>query len=188
MGGPRLTPEQIETAAEVYGKTGSTSAAADAVGVNESTLRAAFKRMRIARNRDLHRAAVDNGLRRGRRQIGELLEKVGNQFLDDLRAGAVEPLHRLQSAGAYATLFRELARLKVLDLKQRQARLTREQTRAQIERLRSADGDGSTLKLPKFLLTERPENEASPAAPAAPAAPVDCDGYDDDEPEPTEAQ
>lgn len=65
MGGPRLTPEEVEIASEVYGRTGDTSAAAAAINRNESTLRAFFERVRIARNRDAHVRACEDGLREG---------------------------------------------------------------------------------------------------------------------------
>lgn len=65
MGGPRLTPEQLEEASEVFARTDNVSEAARAVGVNESTLRAAFDRVRIARNRDLHARACEEGLQEG---------------------------------------------------------------------------------------------------------------------------
>lgn len=134
MGGPRLTPEQLEQAAEVFERTDNTSAAAASIGVAESTLRAAFARNRIARNRDLHRTAIDRGLRTGRKHLVTAVDLLGEQLADELRSGVLEPADRHHCAGALGIVMRELGRLRLLDLKCRQAALTRAQTRLAIAR------------------------------------------------------
>jgi hypothetical protein len=166
MGGPRLTPEQLDTAAEVFARTNNISEAAASIGVNESTLRAAFQRVRIARNRDLHRKAVERGLRRGRKHLADAANLLGEQLVTELRSGGLEPLERLQCAGALGTVMRELVRLRLLDLKIQQAALTRAQTRASTKRILAAvehDGDAPALSIPLFLLTERPDNDGAAA-------------------------
>lgn len=164
MGGPRLTPEQLERAAAIFAKTNNASAAAAAVGVNESTLRAALKRVRIARNRDLHRQAVERGLRTGRKHLEKVVDLLGQQLVDELEGGGLEPLERAQCTGALGTAMRELGRLQLLDLKRQQAALTRAFTRARI-RAESDDGDGPKLTIPQFLTRERRDDDAVDGAP-----------------------
>ena len=168
MGGPRLTPEHIEQAAEVFERTGNASAAAASIGVAESTLRAVFARNRIARNRDLHRKAVERGLRKGRKHLAKAADLLGSQLVTDLESGdsgSLEPLERLQCAGALSAVMLSLTRLALLDLKSRQARLTRAQTRIAIAKANkelNGEGDGGpALSIPVFLLTERPDNDAA---------------------------
>ncbi len=163
MGGPRLTPEQLEQAAEVFERTGNTSAAAASIGVAESTLRAVFARNRIARNRDLHRAAVERGLRRGRRHLSDAANLLGEQLVEELRTEGLEPLERLQCASALSAVMLSLTRLALLDLKSRQAALTRAQTRIAIARAsKELNGEGGPkLTIPVFLLTERPDNDGA---------------------------
>lgn len=168
MGGPRLTPEQLELAAEVFAKTNNTVTAAAAIGVNESTLRAAFARTRIARNRDLHRAAIDRGLRTGRKHLVTAVDLLGEQLADELRSGVLEPADRHHCAGALGIVMRELGRLRLLDLKCRQAALTRAQTRIAIAKANkelNGEGEGGPkLTVPVFLLTERPDNDGAEGA------------------------
>jgi hypothetical protein len=165
MGGPRITPEQLEQAAEVYERTGNTSEAARAIGCTEGALRAAFKRERITKNSEAHRRAIEKGLRSGRAHLATAVDLIGEQFADELKSGGLEPGERAQCAAALTALVRELGRLKVLDLRTRQAALTRAQTRIAIQRSRKElEGDGSDgpkLVIPAFLLTERPDNDGA---------------------------
>ena len=58
MGGPRLTPDALATAAKVYATTGNYSDAARAINAAVTTTRAALVRARIAKNCNLHAQAV----------------------------------------------------------------------------------------------------------------------------------
>lgn len=183
--GPRLTPDQLGRAAQVLGETGSYERAAEAIGSDRSTVRKALRRLGSPRESTRHEAAVQEGLRRGRKRLTAVVTRLGDQLLEELRAGSMEPKDSANLARALALCVNSLRGLDARCDAKRQARLTREHTRAQTERLRAADGDGSTLKLPAFLLTERRENDTAPAA--GPEA-SDASADEGDDPEPTEAQ
>lgn len=183
--GPRLTPDQLATAARVVGETGSYERAAEAIGSDRSTVRKAMVRLASPRESTRHERAVQDGLRRGRKRLTAVVTELGDQLLNELRAGSMEPKDSANMARALALCVNSLRGLDARCDAKRQARLTREHTRAQTERLRASDGDGdgSTLTLPAFVLTERPENQTATEPP-----PPDGDDGDDDEPEPPEAQ
>ncbi len=192
MGGPRLTPEQLDVAAEVFAKTGNTSSAAAAIGVNESTLRAAFARGRIARNRDLHMRAIETGLRRGRKHLAKALDLLGKTFVEELEgvgSSGLEPGEAAQRAGALATLTRELIRLTVLDLRRRQASLTRSKTRAEIVRLKEGDAGELTTEeraALRQLLATRPRAEESPRGESGQGADSAVAGDSESTPDPSQ--
>lgn len=136
MGGPRLTPEEVEIASEVYARTSDTSAAAAAIHRNESTLRAFFERVRIARNRDLHARACEDGLREG---LGFLMD-VARDCHGVLTRRTTTPSGL--EASDFAALGRAVnqaiatvAALAERDEKRRQARLTRQKTRGDIAKV-----------------------------------------------------
>lgn len=137
MGGPRITATQVETASRVYAETGSVREAAAAAGVAHQTLHDYFKRERIGRNRTRHAEACDRGLREGRRSlrvsvglVDSLLEKTaaGNP---DMEPRDIAALLNAKS-NSIATLDKVAARVDA----QKQARLTRAKTRAEIQLLR----------------------------------------------------
>lgn len=136
MGGPRLSPEQLEAAAEVFARTNNTSEAARFIGCNESTLRAAFERERIARNRELHARACEDGLQEG----VKLLRDVATE------CHAILTRRVTTAAGLEASDFAALGRtvnqaestiaaLAEREEKRRLARLTREKLRADIAKV-----------------------------------------------------
>lgn len=182
--GPRLTPDQLATVARVVGETGSYAAAAEAIGSDRSTVRKAMVRLASPRESTRHERAVQEGLRRGRKRLSAVVTELGDQLLNELRAGSMEPKDSANMARALALCVNALRGLDARCDAKRQARLTREHTRAQTERLRASDGDGSTLTLPAFVLTERPENQTA----TEPEPPPPDDDGDGDEPEPPEAQ
>ena len=138
MGGPRLTPEQIEEASEVFGRTNNTSEAARAIGVNESTLRAAFDRIRIARNREAHARACEAGLQEGLGLLmdvahdchGVLTRRISTP--SGLEASDFSALGRAVNQ-AVATV----AALAERDEKRRQARLARVKVRGDIAKVQA---------------------------------------------------
>lgn len=141
MGGKRLTPQQIEDASKVFAETNNVSEAARAIGVSPFTLRDAFKRERIAKNRHLHTQACERGLRKARKQsdgIAALLARVlkYDTVGANLETVGLEP-------GDFAKLVQAFngtvaQRLAVADRedRRRQSALTRAKTRAEIELLR----------------------------------------------------
>ncbi len=69
MRGVPLTPEQIEQAAEVYGRTSNYSEAARAIGVDESAVRRALKRRGEPKRAELHALAIQRGIRDARKYL-----------------------------------------------------------------------------------------------------------------------
>lgn len=139
MGGRQLTPEQIEAASKVFGQTGNVSEAARAIGVSPFTLRDAFKRNRITKNRQLHAQACERGLREARAQVTrvsgmlERLLKTDAQTIEDL---GMEPGDIAKLSQAFNGTVAQ--RLAIADREERrkQSKLTRDKTRAEVELLR----------------------------------------------------
>lgn len=175
MGGPRLTPEQFERAAAVFAATANVSEAARAIDVNESTLRSAFERERIARNREAHARACEEGLHEGLTYLLDVARKCHGVMVGEVQAG--EGLSPQDFAGLGRTVNQALATIVSLaerEEKRRQAALTRRETRAKIKLLENPPGPrpGSpggkpAMEVPQILATPRLE---------APAAPDDGDG------------
>lgn len=134
MGGPRLTPEQIERAAEVYARTGNTSEAARAIGANESTLREAFKRARIAKNRELHAKACERAMRRGRQRIEHFASVIEGSLGN---AGEIEPRDAAALINAHSKAMDTVIAIADAERVRKQSKLTREKTRAEIDMLRA---------------------------------------------------
>ena len=134
MGGPRLTPEQIERAAEVYARTGNLSESARAIGVAVETLRYAFKRLRIAKNRQLHAEACERGIREQRerlRRLSSIAESViGN-------AGELEPKDLAALMNATSKAADTMVTFASREDSRKQSKLTREKTRAETELIRA---------------------------------------------------
>lgn len=142
MGGPRLTPEQLDRAAEVFAKTGNTSEAARVVGVAESTIRSALTRQRIARNRELHTRACEAGMRRARKYLATGLVTIDktirdNAFLEEGNTAPVtlEPEQLARLVGAMAQGAQSLVKLRESDDVRAIARLQRAKVRAEIARI-----------------------------------------------------
>jgi len=136
MGGPRITATQVETASRVYAETGSIREAAAAAGVSHVGLTQYFARERNFQKRTRHAEACDRGLREGRRSlrvsvglVDSLLEKTaaGNP---DMEPRDIAALLNAKS-NSIATLDKVAARVDA----QKQARLTRAKTRAEIKLL-----------------------------------------------------
>ena len=139
MGGPRLTPDLIGRASEVFASTGNLSEAARSIGVGESTLRAAFVRMKVARNRDLHARACEQGLRKARKRLarlGEMAETYVERLTSNADAPAIEPRDLAAVLNATAKLADSLGGIADRVERTKQGRLTRDKTRAEIELLR----------------------------------------------------
>ncbi len=137
MGGPRVTPKELETAARVFAETGNASEAARAVGRTESTIRAAFKAERIARIRDLHTLRLERGLRDARKQIvnvSRLLERVFDA--ESPEALGLEPADIAKLVQAFNGTVAQRIALADRDDRGRQAELLRRKTRAETKLLR----------------------------------------------------
>lgn len=148
--GKPLTADQLQTAAEVYGRTGSFSEAARAVGVDESAIR---RRFAEEPNRaELHARATARGLRKGRKHLTEISDALARSLLQELRAGQLEPMGASAAARAVSQCVTALTRLDERIERGQQSRLTRAKTRADI---RVAEAQAA-------LLTAKANGSASP--------------------------
>lgn len=134
MGGPRVAPEMLKRAAEVYERTGYISEASRATGIAEETLRDAFNRLRIARNRSAHAKACEAGLRRARKRLDALGALVGGFIAEN--AGSIEPRDLAAVLNAAAKLSDSLGAIAEREDRRRSGKLAREKTRAEIAVLR----------------------------------------------------
>lgn len=178
MGGPRLTPEQVETAAEVFGRTGNTSEAARAIGVPESTLRTWFEKnrtaMRTARNRELHTRACETGLRKARKYLTTGLAVVDkmlrdNAFLGETEGGgavpvSLEPEQLARLVGSLGQAATAMVKLSEAGDTRRQARLSRAKSRADIRKVNAEiaalEREGApTMEKLLTMLSQMPEGD-----------------------------
>lgn len=177
--GPHLTPDELGEAAKVYVREGSFALAAEAIHRDESTVRKALRRLGYPDLSSLHRARVEDNLRRGRASLNrtrkKLDAKIASATLGELVAIA---------KGLSLTVGR-LTALGELELRRRQAALTRRKTKAEIAALEK----GVTLNPEQLLgyLAALPREElvaliaqlkanrgAAPTTPATPAPSTDA--------------
>ena len=132
--GVPLTPGQLAVAAEAYARTGSYADAGRAIDVDESVARRALLRGLEAGGEServaLHARAIDRGLRDGRRALTEVNGKLRKKITGSSKIGELVSI----SKGLSLSVAR-LADLAELELKRRQAHLTRAKTRAEIRSL-----------------------------------------------------
>jgi Mn-dependent DtxR family transcriptional regulator len=131
--GVPLTPEQIAQIATLFATTGNAAEVARQMGLDTSTVTRALGKIPEQERAILHREALVRGFRNGRRRLEKVSRKVGREFVVQLDAGSVEPAHIAQMTSALTAINRELVRMDLLEIKRRQARLTRAETRARIE-------------------------------------------------------
>ncbi len=134
MGGPRLTPEQIEKASAVYAKTGNVSEAARAIGCPIQTLSDAFKRIRIVRNRKLHAEACERAMRRGRQRIEHFASVIEGSLGN---AGELEPKDAAALINAHSKAMDTILAIADAERVRKQSKLSRDKTRAEIDMLRA---------------------------------------------------
>lgn len=175
--GPNVTADDRAKAAEVYARTGSYTEAAAAIGRDESTVRKMLARMGLSPNlSDLHARAIERGLRKGRRALGALNTKLREKIDRVSKVGEMVSIAK----GLSLTLARQTA-LAELELKRRQAALTRRKTRAEIrqldkgaptpEQIVAALAAMSREDLVSVLTRLRPEPAALPEPTPAPTDP-----------------
>ncbi len=137
MGGKRLTPDQMERAAEVLAKTNNVSDAARAIGVAVSTMRYAFERERIAKNRHVHARAIERGLRTGAKQLDRVASLLAKLLdADDPMALGMEPGDIAKVAQAFNGTVSQRVSISDREERRKQSALTREKTRAEIALLK----------------------------------------------------
>ncbi len=167
--GTPLTPEQLARAADAYARTGTYAEAGRAIGVEESVARRALLRAlgsgeeseRVA----LHARAIERGLRDGRRALTEVNGRLRTKILGASKIGELVSI----SKGLSLSVAR-LADLVELELKRRQARLTRAKTRAEIRSLeKGAPTPEQVLAALQALTTESLIELLGRVRPGAPA-------------------
>lgn len=170
--GTPLTPEQLARAADVYARTGTYAEAGRAIGVEESVARRALLRALSAGEEServaLNARAIERGLRNGRRALTELNGRLRKKVSTASKIGELVSI----SKGLSLSVAR-LADLAELELKRRQARLTRAKTSAEIRALdKGAPTPDQVLAalqgLPREALVDL-LGRLRPSAPAPPA-------------------
>lgn len=141
--GVPITPEQLERASQVYGETGNVLETSRRVGIPESTLRTAFKRAGLAKRRELHTRALEAGIRKARKGLTRSLDLVDRLLNDENKDGSsIEAREVAQLMNARAKAADSLLQVAQNADRAKQARLTREKTRAEIALIQAkARGD-----------------------------------------------
>lgn len=168
--GVPLTPEQLAAIASAYALTGNASEVARQLGVDVSTVTRALGRIPEQERATLHRAAINRGLREGRRHLAKAQKKLAKVLFQELDAGSAEPQHLAQLTNAFVSTVRELNRMSLLDLRTQQARLTREVTRAELRKLNGKDKPKTNFAVPTYLAEPRTDTPTPTPIPA-PATP-----------------
>jgi hypothetical protein len=140
-----LTPDEIELAATVYGRTGSYQAAADAVGSDRSNVRRRLIARGEPQRATLHAHACARGLRKARSHVARTLDLVARVLNEETGAGvSLEPKDLAALANTMARLSETLVSVSDREDRRRGARLTREKTRAEIVALAKNGSDKPT--------------------------------------------
>lgn len=154
----RLTPAEIEKASKVYTETANLSEAARSIGVGESTLRYAFKRLKIASNRDAHTRACERGVRAARKAIRHGLGKIPERF--DIADSAKEFADVMRAATDAA---RTLLQLEERAERRRLSALQRSKLRAEVKAIEGGGGEGIAKLILPAVLVDR-WNDSSPGS------------------------
>jgi molybdenum-dependent DNA-binding transcriptional regulator ModE len=134
--GTPLTTEQIRALGASYAKSRNVAHAARKHGVSYAAAWKAIHGAKNDRRRYLQERAVERGLRDGRRALVANGNAIAALLATELLSGSVEPSHVAALQSAHSSTQRELVRQSLLELKRKQAALTREKTRAEIRALR----------------------------------------------------
>lgn len=129
--GPEITLEELAVAIEVYVRTGSYTAAAEAIGRDVSSTRKAILRASLPEKSKLHARAIELGLRNGRKLLTRTNRALGKKIKPTAKTGELVSVAK----GLSLTLAR-LTDLSELELKRRDASLHRQKVRAEIDALR----------------------------------------------------
>jgi hypothetical protein len=129
--GVPLTPAQLAQAAEVYTRTGNYSEAARAIGVDPDTV---ARRLGDRKRSDLHARALARGVRRARRHLVAGMDVAAALLAKEKTDGAgMEPRDVAAVLNATSRASEALLALEERRDRARQARLTRDKTRAETE-------------------------------------------------------
>lgn len=132
MRGQKLTNTQIETAIRVYGETGNACEAARQAGCGESSVRALMARGILAKQRDRHARLCEVALRKSRRSLRGLGERVETFITENLETGSLEPRDLAALVKARADLAATIAKIADREDRRRTGVLERQRLRAEI--------------------------------------------------------
>ncbi len=137
--GKPLSDDELTTLAELYAETFNASAVAAEMKVAVSTVTRNLARLGEQKRAKLQRDALSAALA----QSGDALSATVDDLRDYLREGleshSLEPSHVASLAQGLARCAAALSTLDSREERRRQSRLTRERTRAEIERLRKGE-------------------------------------------------
>jgi hypothetical protein len=140
--GKPFTAEQIETASEVWHRTGSYTEAAKAIGADVSATRKALLRHGEPERAKLHALACARGLRRGRRHLTAAGDLIARVLLTETNAGVgLEPKDIAALTNSLARMSDSLIAIADREDRRRAAALSRRKTRAEIDALERSDTD-----------------------------------------------
>ncbi len=165
--GTPLTPEQIETAAAEYARTGSYQAAADAIGSDKSNVRRRLIAAGEPHRATAHARACERGIREARRQVADVAKMLHRVLAVENAAGVgLEPKDLASLANSLARLTD--ARIAIADREDRRrtARLTRAKTKA--ETLALSENDEAESGDINIYFAPPPEEASDVAVPVEP--------------------
>jgi hypothetical protein len=139
-----LTPEQLATAAEVYGQTGNFAEAGRAIGVERNTVRDALMRADLAHRRTLHARACEKGLHAARAKMARASRLIDTVLDSESRAGlGLEPKDIAALVNALSKASETLISIADREDRRKASTITRRKTAAEIEALERARGEDS---------------------------------------------
>ena len=133
MRGQKLTNAQIETAIRVYGETGNACEAARQAGCGESSVRALMARGVLAKQRDRHARLCEVALRKSRRSLRGLGEKVEAFIAESLNTNSLEPRDLAALVKARADLAATITKIADREDRRRTGALERRKLRAELD-------------------------------------------------------
>lgn len=90
--GKPLTPAQVETIARVYAQTGNFSEAGRAAGTDHKAAARVIREAGEPERAQLHARATERGIRKGRKYLKSIQDRVYDVLMQDLKSGAgMEP-------------------------------------------------------------------------------------------------
>jgi hypothetical protein len=135
--GVPLSPEQIATAAEVFEREGTYTAAAEAIGATISGTRRALVRWRESSRAKSNARALARGMREGRRSLQRVATRLERAFFEEMESHSLEPKDMAALANAIARQVETIANLDAANERRLNGRATRAKTRAEIAAIRT---------------------------------------------------
>ena len=133
----KLSLEELETLAELYGASGNASQVAETMGVAPSTVTRALARLGTQNRAKLQRGVLTAGLIRGAKRLNDTAERLWEVLQGERAAGQGIDAKDIAALGnAHIKAEATLAKLDEHEERRLQARLTRKKTRAETAAIR----------------------------------------------------